>query len=59
MRSIFISIVAGLLILFTIIGLNYLIFGDQTNEDSYKPLIIIVPVMGIMLWYLIYKTSKK
>ena len=59
MRDIGIIIGVGLAVLFFIIGVIYLIWGDTTTEDSLKPLWVILPCMGAVLAYLIYKTSKK
>ena len=55
MSGIFIPIIIGFGVWFLIIGLNKLIFGDQTNQDSYKPLWIILPIMAAVLTYLILK----
>ena len=51
------SIGIGLLILFAIVGISETIFGDLTQEDSYKPLLVAVPIIGVALGYLIYKTK--
>lgn len=48
----------ALVVFFLIIGLNYLFFGDQTNQDSIKPLFVIVPVMGAALFTLIKFTKR-
>ena len=48
----------ALIVFFTIIGLNYAFFGDQTGEDSHKPLLVIVPVLGVALYFLIKYTKK-
>lgn len=37
----------GLVILFVIITGSELLFGDLTNEDSYKPLWVIIPVFTL------------
>lgn len=59
MRDFSIIITAGLVVLFFIIGVCYIIWGDITNEDNLKPLWVIIPTMGAVLWYLIYKVNKK
>ena len=46
-------------IFFLIIGLNYLIFGDQTGEDTFKPLFIILPIMGGAFFTLIKLVNRK
>lgn len=46
-------------IFFLIIGLNYLIFGDQTGQDSFKPLFIILPIMGGAFFTLIKLVNRK
>jgi hypothetical protein len=46
-------------VFFLIIGLNYLFFGDQTGEDSFKPLFIIIPIMGAALFTLIKLTNRQ
>lgn len=53
------SISAGLLILFFIIYTSDMLFGDITLEDNYKPLWVIIPVMGAVITWLIIKTNKK
>lgn len=55
MSDIWIPIAVGVAVLFLIIGLNKLIFGDQTKQDSFKPLWIIIPIMVAIVWYLISK----
>jgi hypothetical protein len=42
-----------------IIFFSEAIFGDLTNTDSYKPLLVVVPVMAVVLIYLIIKTEQK
>ena len=59
MRDMGIIIASGVAILLFIIGVCYLIWGDTSTEDSLKPLLVILPTMGAVLGYLIYKTSKK
>lgn len=59
MRDFGIIIGVGIAILLFIIGTCYLIWGDTSTEDSLKPLWVIIPTMGVVLFYLIYKTSKK
>ena len=58
MRDFSIIIATGVAILLFIIGVCYLIWGDTSTEDSLKPLWVILPTMGAVLGYLIYKTSK-
>ena len=59
MRDFGIIIATGVAILLFIIGVCYLIWGDTSTEDSLKPLWVILPTMGAVLGYLIYKTSRK
>jgi len=59
LKLIGVSILGGLALLFLIVKLSELFFGDLTNEDSYKPLWVIIPISLIALGWLIYKTLKK
>jgi len=53
------TIIATFAIIFiATIGLTNLIFGDITQEDNYKPLIVIVPVMVSVLLYLIFAKKE-
>ena len=51
-------ILIGLAIFSGIIFTSETIFGDLTETESFKPLIVILPVMGVVLWYLINKFKK-
>lgn len=53
------SILGGLALLLLITKLSELFFGDLTNEDSYKPLWVIIPIGLTVLGWLVYKTLKK
>jgi hypothetical protein len=46
------------LVFFIIIGLNLAIFGDQTGEDTYKPLLVAVPVLAVAFYFLVKATKK-
>ena len=53
------TIIATFAIIFiATIGLSNLLFGDLTNTESYKPLIVIVPVMVSVLLYLIFAKKE-
>jgi uncharacterized membrane protein len=45
-------------VFFIIIGLNLAIFGDQTGEDTHKPLLVVVPVLVTAFYFLIKATKK-
>ena len=47
----------GIVVFILLIWLSEKIFGDLTKEDSYKPLVVIVPFMLVILGLLIYCTS--
>jgi len=59
MSKILIPIVVGLIVLFSIIGLSNLIFGNLTETDSLKSLWVIIPVMAAVAYYLIKNFNKK
>ena len=44
----------GVIIFLFLIWLSEKIFGDLTKKDSYKPLIVIIPAMIVILGLLIY-----
>lgn len=53
------TIIATFAIIFiATIGLSEVIFGDLTLTESYKPLIVIVPVMLSVLAYLIFAKKE-
>jgi hypothetical protein len=54
-----IPIIAGALVLLTIVGLSTLFFGDETNTESIKPLWVIIPILGLLAYYLISSFKKK
>ena len=53
------TILIGVLILLGTVFISESIFGDLTEQDSYKPLYVIVPVFAAVLGYLIYNFNKK
>ncbi len=59
MNKIATPIIAGALILLSIVGLSTLIFGDETNTESVKSLWIIIPVMAAVAYYLIKSFKSK
>lgn len=46
-------------IFFCIIFLTETIFGDLTTQDNYKPLVVVLPIMGALLGFLVYKSMKR
>ena len=48
----------GLGVVFAVTGLSEAVFGDLTGEDSYKPLIIAVPVLAGLFLLLKGKLKK-
>lgn len=46
----------GVIVFLLLIWLSEKIFGDLTKKDSYKPLILIIPAMIVILSLLIYFT---
>lgn len=58
-KTILISIGIGLLVLLTTTFLSETLFGDLTNENSWKPLWVAGPALLAVAGYLIYKTSKE
>jgi hypothetical protein len=58
-KEILIVLVVSFTIMMCAVWTSEAIFGDLTNSDSFKPLLVIIPIIGIALYFLIKKINGK
>lgn len=61
LKTVTLSILIGVAVLFFLIGVLHLVFGDISQDTSFKPLFVIVPILGALSFIFIkwYKTNNK
>lgn len=57
LKLILTSIGIGVVILFTIVFLSEFLLGNLVDTDSYKPLLVVIPFMAAIAYYLIKKSK--